>query len=143
MAVINFFAEDVSIPAILDQKKIVKGLKAIAKHHTSAIEGLNYIFCSDEHLLSVNKEYLQHDYYTDIITFPYKEGAIVEGDIFISVDRVIDNAKNENEDEILEFYRVMAHGLLHLIGFKDKTEEDQNKMTKAEDEAIAIILGKE
>jgi probable rRNA maturation factor len=140
MAVINFFGEDVDLPPIIDQKKVVKGLKAIAKNHQSSIEGLNYIFCSDEYLLNINKEYLSHDFYTDIITFPYQQGNIIEGDIFISIDRVSENAHNENVDQTIEYYRVMAHGLLHLIGYKDKTEADQEKMTVAEDESIAVIL---
>ncbi len=139
MALINFFAEDVALPSVLDQKKISKGLKTIAKNHQSAIHGLNYIFCSDDYLLNVNKEYLRHDFYTDIITFPYQQGSIVEGDIFISIDRVADNAQSENIDLLSEYYRVIAHGLLHLLGYKDKTDKDQVKMTAAEDEAILIF----
>ncbi len=140
MAVINFFGEDVELPAVIDQKQVTKGLKIIAKNHLSNIEGLNYIFCSDEFLLNINKEYLAHDYYTDIITFPYQQGKIIEGDIFISIDRVTENAQSEKVELALEFYRVIAHGLLHLIGYKDKTDADQAKMTAAEDESIAIIL---
>lgn len=139
MALINFYGEDVAVPTLFDQKKITKGLKTIAKNHNSKIENLNYIFCSDEYLLNINKTYLDHDYYTDIITFPYQQGSIVEGDIFISVDRVLDNANTEKVETINEFYRVISHGLLHLLGYKDKSEDDQKKMSAAEDQSISII----
>jgi probable rRNA maturation factor len=139
MALINFYGEDVDVPTLLDQKKITKGLKIIAKNHNSKIENLNYIFCSDEYLLDINKTYLEHDYYTDIITFPYQQGSIVEGDIFISVDRVADNATIEKVDTVNEFYRVISHGLLHLLGYKDKSDDDQKKMSAAEDQSISII----
>jgi probable rRNA maturation factor len=139
MALINFYGEDVAVPTLFDQKKIAKGLKAIAKNHNSKIENLNYIFCSDEYLLDINKTYLDHDYYTDIITFPYQQGSIIEGDIFISIDRVSENALFEKVDPLVEYYRVISHGLLHLIGYKDKTDDDQQKMTAAEDLSISII----
>jgi probable rRNA maturation factor len=139
MSEINFFPEDIDIPAFLDLKKIEKGLNAIAKNHNSKIEVLNYIFCSDEYIINVNNEYLGHDYYTDIITFPYQQGSIIEGDIFISVDRVLDNATIESVEPLNEFYRVISHGLLHLIGFKDKTDEDQSEMRAEEEKAILVF----
>ena len=100
------------------------------------LEELSYIFCTDEYLLEMNREHLGHDYYTDIITFNYNEGVSLSGDLFISYDRVLDNA-NELKIEMLdELCRVMVHGVLHLLGFDDKTEEDQEQMTEKENEYL-------
>jgi len=99
---------------------------------------LSIIFCSDEHLLQMNKEYLQHDYYTDIITFDYSEDSLVSGDLFISVDRVQDNA---DEFDVLfqdELHRVCVHGLLHLCGYKDKSDEDEALMRLKENEMLVL-----
>jgi probable rRNA maturation factor len=139
MSEINFCEEDVALPEFIDEDVLAEKLEQIAKSYGSKIETLTYIFCSDEYLLEINKEHLNHDYYTDIITFPYQQGKIIESDIFISVDRVNENAQELGIDNKIEMYRVISHGLLHLIGFGDKTEEDAIKMRAAEDEAIAII----
>jgi probable rRNA maturation factor len=139
MADINFFSEDIAIPDFIKEDSLSKNLISIADSYDSTIESLSYIFCSDEYLLRINQEHLDHDYYTDIITFPYQQGKIIEGDIFISLDRVKDNAKELNIDFQFEMYRVISHGLLHLIGFKDKTDEESLEMRKAEDEAISIL----
>lgn len=99
---------------------------------------ISVVFCSDEHLLGMNKEYLQHDYYTDIITFDYTEEDCVSGDLFISVDRVEDNA---NEFDALfqdELHRVCVHGLLHLCGYKDKSEADEELMRSKENEMLML-----
>jgi probable rRNA maturation factor len=96
------------------------------------------IFCSDEHLLQINKDHLQHDYYTDIITFDYTVEDIISGDLFISVDRVQDNA---DEFDVLfqdELHRVCVHGLLHLCGYKDKSDEDEKRMREKEDEMLML-----
>jgi len=85
---------------------------------------INIILCSDDYLLEVNREYLQHDYYTDIITFDYVEGLLISGDLFISIDRIKENAKKENVPCETELRRVIIHGLLHLAGYKDKKKED-------------------
>ena len=96
---------------------------------------MNYVFCSDQHLLQLNRDYLQHDYYTDIITFDQsEEESLIEGDIFISVDRVDDNARLLNVELIMEMRRVMAHGMLHLCGYGDKSPEDELVMRAKEDE---------
>ena len=96
---------------------------------------LNFIFCSDEHILQVNRDYLQHDYYTDIITFDNSEKAgKLEGDIFISVERVADNASQVGTLPEQEMRRVLAHGLLHLCGYKDKTKEEATRMRLKEEE---------
>ena len=94
---------------------------------------INYIFCDDEYLLQVNKEYLQHDYYTDIITFDYVKGKTISGDIFVSLPRIFDNAETLSKDFDSEFFRVLAHGNLHLCGYKDKTDEEISEMRNKED----------
>lgn len=100
---------------------------------------INYIFCSDDYLLDINKKYLKHDYYTDIISFQ-SDNDPLSGDIFISIDMVRDNAKNLKIDFRDELFRVISHGLLHFIGYKDKTKEDKKLMTSKENELIGLIL---
>lgn len=100
---------------------------------------INYIFCDDEYLLKVNLEYLNHDTYTDIITFDYCEGNFLHGDVFISIERVAENALTYNVDFTQELLRVMSHGILHLCGYKDKTEEDKRLMRLKEDKKIAMF----
>lgn len=139
MSEINFCEEDAAIPDFISEEHLTLKLIEIAESHGSTIDTLTYIFCSDEHLLQINKEHLNHDYYTDIITFPYQQGKVIESDIFISVDRVKENADDLGVDVKTEMYRVISHGLLHLIGFGDKTEEDIIKMRAAEDAAITVI----
>lgn len=95
-----------------------------------------YVFCTDEHLLQMNQEHLQHDYYTDIITFDYTDGKTISGDIFISVDRVRENAKLEAVSFAQELRRVMIHGILHLLGLRDKKKEEQKAMRLAENQAL-------
>jgi len=97
---------------------------------------ITVIFCSDEYLLEMNREHLDHDYYTDIITFDYTEGKVVSGDLFISLDRVRDNAESEKVSFRDEVHRVCVHGVLHLCGLKDKSEEDEVAMRAAENLAL-------
>ena len=99
---------------------------------------ITVIFCSDEYLLEMNRTHLSHDYYTDIITFDYSEESEVSGDLFISVDRVDDNAKELSNTFIDELNRVCVHGLLHLCGYKDKSPEDESLMRSKEDEMLAL-----
>ena len=96
------------------------------------------IFCSDEYLLEINKKYLNHDYYTDIITFDYCVENIVSGDLYISIDRVKENAKTFNDSFINELSRVVIHGVLHLCGYNDKTEADQKNMRNLENKYLAM-----
>jgi len=103
------------------------------------LTNLNYIFCSDEYLYQINLQYLKHDYYTDVITFPY-EGEGIEGDIFISLDRVNDNARRLKIDPHVELRRVIIHGVLHLIGFRDKTDQEAKQMRTKEDEYLNRYL---
>lgn len=101
---------------------------------------ITYVFCSDSYLLKLNQDHLNHDTLTDIITFDYSENGIISGDIFISIERVKENSSEFNVDFYAELARVMAHGVLHLIGFNDKTEEEQSKMTEEENKAIDLYL---
>lgn len=133
MPKINFFTEDTSYD--------LKGKIAIRKWITETItnEGyslneLNFIFCSDEYLLRVNQDFLQHDYYTDVITFDNSEELkMILGDIFISIDRVKDNAKQNKVSTHDELCRIMIHGTLHLLGYRDKTKKAKLEMTAKED----------
>ena len=100
---------------------------------------LTFIFCSDDYLLAMNKQYLAHDTYTDIITFNYNEGHYISGDIFISVDRVKDNAESYKTTFEEELHRVMAHGVLHLLGYNDKTPSDAAEMRKMEAYALELM----
>lgn len=106
----------------------------------SKLEGdLNYIFCDDEYLLGINQQYLNHDTYTDIITFDYCDGDTISGDIFISVERVKDNAQEYSVSFEEELHRVMAHGLLHLLGYKDKNDQEARLMREKENEKIKLF----
>ena len=128
-----FFEEDIKFKP---KRKV--GLREWLKH-TALAEGqkireLNYIFCSDQYLLGINQQYLNHDTYTDIITFDHSEDQqLIIGDIFISIDRIRDNALSLSLSETDELHRVMIHGLLHLLGYKDKAKNDKQIMTQKED----------
>lgn len=135
---INFHSEIIDFK-LSDDSKYKDWIIRLAEKHKVQLSVINYIFCDDEYLLEINKTYLDHDYYTDIITFPLNQDPI-EADIFISIDRVYDNATQLKVAKETELHRVMAHGILHLIGFKDKTEEDALEMRNQEEEAIAMIL---
>ncbi|WP_167964453.1 rRNA maturation RNase YbeY [Saonia flava] len=100
---------------------------------------INYIFCDDRYLLEINKKYLNHDTYTDIITFDYSAGNLISSDIFISIDRVRENAANLDVDFEEELLRVMSHGILHLLGFNDKTEDEKAQMRVKENEMIKLF----
>jgi rRNA maturation RNase YbeY len=135
---VHFFSEDVpfKLPEKLRRKRWLNDL-ALASGFR--IKELNYVFCSDEYLYQMNVDYLNHDTYTDIITFDNSEKtAELEGDIFISIDRVHENAKTLKVEESVELTRVLAHGLLHLMGYKDKTKEEASLMRSKEEEAIEL-----
>ena len=113
-------------------------LNAAAKKEKQKINAVNYIFCSDKHLLAINKQYLNHNYFTDVITFQYEDSEGVSGDIFISYDRIKENAKEFNQSVSNELHRVMVHGLLHLLGYKDKNTEQQKVMKSKEDFYLSL-----
>ena len=100
---------------------------------------INYIFCDDEYLLKLNIEFLEHDTFTDIISFDYTLGKLISGDIFISVERVLENAKKFGQPIESELNRVMIHGILHYLGFKDKSESDKQKMRLEEDKCLGLL----
>lgn len=110
----------------------------VALNESKVLGDVTVIFCSDEYLLEMNREHLDHDYYTDIITFDYTEDKIVSGDLFISVDRVRENALDLDLEFLDELHRVCVHGLLHLCGYKDKTEQDETLMRSKEDEMLDL-----
>ena len=99
-----------------------------------------FIYCSDEYLLEINRKYLNHDYFTDVITFDYCEGKTISGDIFISVERVRENANTQEEKFENELHRVMVHGVLHLLGFKDKSKSAKDKMRRKEDVCLKQLV---
>jgi len=136
---IDFFNEDVELPD-LKYGEINEWLTKTATNYNFQVAQINYIFCSDDYLLKLNQEYLSHDYYTDIITFNYNELSYLSGDIFISVDRVKENALLFGIDYEMEFLRVLVHGVLHLIGFNDSTDTEEKIMREKEDEHINLFL---
>jgi rRNA maturation RNase YbeY len=115
-------------------------IKQIAKEHQYQLGSINYVIVSDEKILEINNEALKHDYYTDIITFDYSEGKTLEGEIYISLDRVIDNAQKYNEKFHVELSRVVFHGILHMVGYKDKTKKESEKMREMEKTYITQFL---
>ncbi len=135
---IFFFKEDTQYQ-LRQRAEIRTWLNTIAKKETYSILELNYIFCSDEYLLQMNRDFLDHDYYTDIITFDNSEvKGKIEGDIFISIDRVKDNAQIQHSTIKDELHRVLAHGLLHLTGYKDKTTKEKEIMRRKEDASLSL-----
>jgi len=102
-------------------------------------EEINYIFCDDEYLLKINRDFLQHDYYTDVIGFQYSDGKNLSGDIYISVERVCENAKENKVELENELARVMIHGVLHFMGYKDKSASDAKKMKSAENKYLELF----
>ncbi|KQM65317.1 rRNA maturation factor [Pedobacter sp. Leaf216] len=137
MPAISFFSESVSYN--LPQKlKVKKWIKASIEKEGYQLQELNFIFCSDEYLLSINQQYLNHDTYTDIITFDNSDvEKLIVSDIFISIERVKENAKTFKTLEFDEVCRIMIHGTLHLLGYKDKGKAAKTLMTEKEDEYLA------
>lgn len=127
---IEFFNEEIDFPDI-NEEEIISVLKEIIDSNHQILDYINIIFCSDSYLLSINQNFLSHDYYTDIITFHYSEEKIAS-DIYISIDRVNENARKENVSFINELSRIMIHGVLHLVGFDDKEPEAKKEMTSQE-----------
>ncbi|WP_053406394.1 rRNA maturation RNase YbeY [Persicobacter sp. CCB-QB2] len=136
---INFFTEDVEF----DVDQLISSrawINQVIENEGFELEEINFIFCSDEYLYKINVEYLNHDTYTDIITFDNSETpGFIESDIFVSVERIKDNALSLNVPFEQELKRVIIHGVLHLLGYKDKTEEEAATMRAKENEAIALF----
>jgi metalloprotein, YbeY/UPF0054 family len=137
MAII-YQSEDVKFPSI--KKRIVtKWIKDTASFYEKQVGDVSYIFCSDTKILEINREYLQHDYYTDIITFDYSEEGVISGDIFISLDTVKSNSEQFNTNYQEELHRIIIHGILHLCGINDKGPGEREHMTICEDKALAHL----
>lgn len=136
---IQYFCEETDfLPP--KQEALSLWISNIVSAHKYTIQEINYIFTSDEYLLKVNQEHLQHDYFTDIITFDNsEEETVIESDIFISIDRVKENAKDQNIEFHQELHRVMIHGILHLLGLGDKTEQEQKHMREKEDACLSLL----
>ena len=136
---INFYTEEVVFPA-LNFKDVKQWIKKIIENHKFKLGDVSIIFCNDEYLLSINKTYLNHNYYTDIITFNYNNKNVLSGDIFISVDTVKLNAKEFAITESDEFLRVIIHGILHLLGFNDSNDEEKLEMRRKENESLELFF---
>ncbi|MFT7380220.1 MAG: putative rRNA maturation factor [Roseivirga sp.] len=139
MGHINYFQEQTDFE-LNEATNITNWLESVANTEGQTIEEINYIFCNDEYLLSINKEYLDHDYYTDIITFDSRDdkNEDIEADIFVSIERVKDNASTLNIPFELELRRVMVHGLLHLLGYHDKSEQETSEMREKEEAYLSL-----
>ncbi|MDJ1473112.1 rRNA maturation RNase YbeY [Xanthocytophaga flava] len=139
MASISYFTEDTTF-LITQKRSLTAWIKQVILDEGYQLELLNFIFCSDNYLLSINKQYLDHDYFTDIITFEQSEDpSTIEGDIFISIDRVKENADTFNTEFSQELYRVMIHGVLHLCGYMDHTPEEKEQMRDKESYYLRIL----
>ncbi|MEL7145150.1 MAG: rRNA maturation RNase YbeY [Bacteroidota bacterium] len=137
---INFFNEDIEF-TLDDASSIQNWIADVIKNYQKIVGDINYIFCSDSYLNDINVSYLSHDTYTDIITFNQSvDDMVVEADIYISIDRVKENAAALSIDFDQEIKRVMIHGILHLLGFEDHSETDKQQMRKKEDECLEMII---
>ncbi|HET6556357.1 MAG TPA: rRNA maturation RNase YbeY [Prolixibacteraceae bacterium] len=135
---VQYFSEDIPSPKI--RKRIITHwIKNTITAENKIPGDLSFIFCSDAYLLEVNKQYLNHDYFTDIITFDYVEDQVISGDIFISCDRVKENAAQFNTGFENELHRIIIHGVLHLLGYKDKSKKDKLLMTNKEDYFLKML----
>lgn len=140
MEEIFFFKEGaVEYPSFFSDKLVCKWLSLIASHYNHSLGAINFIFCDDEYILSVNRQYLNHDYYTDVITFDYCEVNVLSGDVFISLDTVKSNSELFETTFENELNRVICHAVLHLIGFKDKTDHDSKEMRCNENICLELL----
>ena len=134
---IRYFTEDIKFE-FKDKLSNNRWLRLVASSEVKKLGDINIIFCSDNYILDVNMKYLQHDYFTDIITFDYCEGNVMNGDLFISVDSVRENASYYGTEFPDELKRVMVHGILHLIGYDDHSEDDIKVMRSKEDYYLSL-----
>lgn len=134
---IHFFSNEIRFK-IKNSKKIANWIKLVAKKERKQIGELSYIFCSDEFLLTINRQYLRHNTLTDIITFDFSEGKTLIGEIYISIERVTENAKKFHVTFQNELDRVMIHGILHLAGYKDKKPAEKEQMRRKEEACLSL-----
>ena len=135
---IAFYAEETQLPAVR-QEAVREWVRTVAQSYGKKVGDISYIFCSDEKILAVNREFLQHDYYTDIITFDYTSGEKIAGDLFISLDTVRTNAEKFGQPYNEELHRTIIHGILHLCGINDKGPGEREIMEANENKALAIL----
>lgn len=135
---IIYEAEGVRLPKF-KKRETSNWIKSVAADYNKRVGDIAYIFCSDKKILEVNNEYLQHDYYTDIITFDYTEDDIISGDMFISLDTVKSNSEQFNTNYDEELQRIIIHGVLHLCGINDKAPGEREYMTECENKALTKI----
>ncbi len=135
---ISYQTDGIKMP-VIKKRETTAWIKTVASSYEKKVGEIAYIFCSDEKILEVNKEYLQHDYYTDIITFDYCDDNIISGDIFISLDTVKSNSEQFKTTYEEELHRTIIHGILHLCGINDKGEGEREIMEAAENKALALL----
>lgn len=135
---VSYFFEDTDFK-LKAKTKIKYWLKLVAESEVYTLGNISIIFCSDNYILDINQKFLQHDYFTDIITFDYSEGSRISGDLFISVDSVRENSVEYGTDFTDELHRVIVHGILHLIGYDDHTEEESSVMRSKEDYYLSLF----
>jgi len=136
---INYYVEDIPFPK-LKRRKTTSWIKSVISSEGKNSGEISFIFCSDAYLLEINRKFLNHDYYTDIVTFDYVIGSKISGDIFISIDRVAENSVDFDITFENELNRILVHGVLHLLGYKDKNEDDKLLMTEKENYYIKVLL---
>jgi len=132
------FANQTHSYSIPNKRSVRQWLSAVAVREGYALGDLTYVFCTDDELRDINKRFLQHDYYTDVITFDYTQDKMASGDVFISIDRVNENAQTLGYQFVDELHRVLVHGLLHLMGYKDDTVASKNEMRSLEDLYLSL-----
>ena len=137
---INFFTEEIDF-SLENKEEICVWIESQSEGYGVDIQTINYVFCSDDYLLNINIEHLDHDYYTDIITFDMRDakGQPIEADIFVSIDRIKDNAQKEGVTFLNELHRVIIHGFLHLVGYSDKTDEEKVEMRTQEEKCLSLL----
>lgn len=140
---ISLNSVDVVKPIFVKSRQLKPFIKTLVLSEGFVSGDIAIVFCSDEYLLKVNQDFLNHDYYTDIITFDYCESGVINGDLLISLDRVLDNSSKENTSFEEELYRVIFHGVLHLCGFKDKSKKDIEMMRFKESYYLSLFVPRE
>lgn len=129
--------QNVDLPAI-DYPRVEKWIADVAREHGRILGDIAYVFCDDDRIIEVNRQFLRHDYYTDIITFDYSRGKLISGDMFISLDTVASNAEGIGAPYLTELHRVIIHGILHLCGINDKGPGEREIMERHEDDALRL-----
>lgn len=135
---VQFVTQQTEMPA-LNRQGVMRWIQVVAAEYGFGVGDITYIFCNDERILEVNRQFLRHDYYTDVITFDYSTPSRIAGDIFISLDTVRTNAVQAGVPFDEELHRILIHGVLHLTGQADKTPDTRAEMTRKEDAALALL----